>query len=57
MARSLTVKHDEAPATSPLFTGFLVLAVGWMLMSTLAASTADAGVAAGADDFASIFEE
>ncbi len=41
MARSLTVKHEEAPATSSLLTAFLCLAFGWLLLSAaLAASTA-----------------
>jgi len=41
MARSLTVKHDEAPATSPLLTAFLVLAFGWMAVSALVAMSQD----------------
>jgi hypothetical protein len=43
MARSLTVKHEEKTATSPLFTFFLLLAAGWMTLSALTASgTAEA---------------
>ena len=40
MARSLVVKHDEKPATSPLLTSFLVLALGWMLVGAVLASMA-----------------
>jgi len=35
MARSLTVRHDEAPRTSALFTGFLLLALACLLLSAL----------------------
>lgn len=35
MARSLTVRHDEAPGTSTLFTGFLLLACACLLLSAL----------------------
>lgn len=35
MARSLTVKHDEQPATTPLFTAFLLLAAGVLALSGL----------------------
>jgi hypothetical protein len=38
MARSLTVKHDEKPATSLIMTAFLVLAVVWMAASAVFAS-------------------
>ncbi len=40
MARSLTVKHDEKPATSPLLNSFLLLAFGWLLLSGFAAANA-----------------
>lgn len=33
MARSLVVNHQEEPSTNPLLTGFLLLAVVWMLAS------------------------
>lgn len=33
MARSLTVKHEEAPATNPLLTGFLIVAALVLLAS------------------------
>ena len=36
MARSLTVKHEEKPSTSPLFTAFLLLAAAWMAASAVA---------------------
>ncbi len=42
MARSLTVNHDEKPSTTPLFTAFLVLAIGWLAAATLFNSGADA---------------
>lgn len=42
MARSLTVKHEEKPATSPLFTAFLVLACAWMAATALSAASTDA---------------
>ena len=45
MARSLTVKHEETVTTSPLPNAFLLLAFGWLLVTAIAASTADAGVA------------
>ena len=48
MARSLNVKHDEAPATSSLFNVFLVLAVAWLALGALVggAASADGGAAA-----------
>jgi hypothetical protein len=45
MARSLVVKHDEAPRTSPLFTTFLVLAGGFLLLGGAVAAVADEGQA------------
>ena len=45
MARSLTIKHEEHVTTSPLLNLFLLLAFGWMVVTAIAASTADAGVA------------
>jgi hypothetical protein len=41
MARSLVVKHEEAPRTSPLFTTFLVLAGGFLLLGGAVAAFAD----------------
>lgn len=38
MARSLTVKHDEKPATSSLLNAFLLLAFGWLIMGAVFAS-------------------
>jgi len=35
MARSLTVKHEENVPTSPLFTGFLLLAMAWMMLGVV----------------------
>lgn len=40
MARSLTVKHTEAPGTSSLFNLFLAVAFGWLLLSMFAAASA-----------------
>lgn len=40
MARSLTVKHTEAPGTSSLFNIFLAVAFGWLLLSMFAAASA-----------------
>ena len=45
MARSLTIKHEAQVTTSPLLNLFLLLAFGWMVVTAIAASTADAGVA------------
>ena len=43
MARSLVVKHEEAPRTSPLFTAFLVLASGFLFLGgAVAAASGDA---------------
>jgi hypothetical protein len=41
MARSLTVNHQEAPATNPLLSAFLVLAVLVMLAQTFVGYAAD----------------
>jgi len=45
MARSLTVKHEEKPSTTPLFTAFLLLACAWMAATALSAASADETVA------------
>jgi len=45
MARSLTVHHDEKPATSSLLTAFLLLAFGWMAVSALVGVTTDGDAA------------
>ena len=45
MARSLTIKHEENPSASSLLNIFLFLAVGWMAVTALVASTADASTA------------
>jgi len=42
MARSLVVKHDESPRTSGLFTAFLVLSTGILLLGAAALAAADA---------------
>ena len=41
MARSLQVKHEESPTTSPLLTAFLLLAFGWLALSGLVAMAQD----------------
>ena len=48
MARSLTVNHDETPSTNPLLTGFLLLAVAWLAIGTLAATSFSAVATPGA---------
>lgn len=40
MARSLTIKHTEAPGTSRLFNVFLLLAAAWLGMSLVASAFA-----------------
>ena len=47
MARSLTIKHEETASTSPLFTGFLLLSMLWLMAGTLLGG--DAQAQAGAD--------
>lgn len=52
MARSLTVKHEETPATSSLLTAFLLLAFGWLGLAAIVGaasgpSPADAAVVYG----------
>lgn len=42
MARSLIVKHDEPAATSPLLTGFLLLAIAWLALGSLTTFSAEA---------------
>jgi len=42
MARSLTVAQEENPRTSYLFFGFLLLAVGWLALSTVSGFGGDA---------------
>jgi hypothetical protein len=42
MARSLTIKHEETASTSWIMTGFLALAFGWLAVTAIFASTADA---------------
>ena len=45
MARSLTIKHEEKPSTSPLLNAFLLLAFGWLAVTAMVAASADAGAA------------
>ena len=42
MARSLTISHNETPATSSLFNTFFILAVAWMAFAAFTSSQADA---------------
>jgi len=44
MARSLTVTHEEKASTSPLLTGFLAIAITWLMLSALWGASADAAV-------------
>ncbi|MBT3219475.1 MAG: hypothetical protein HN348_10320 [Proteobacteria bacterium] len=57
MARSLTVKHDEKPATSPLFTGFLLISIGWLMLSAFAGFAAELGPESPSDTPAGILVE
>lgn len=41
MARSLTIQQEESAATSPLFTGFLVLSVLVLLFGALAGASSE----------------
>ena len=41
MARSLTIKHEENATTSPLLTGFLLFAMGWLLLTAMAGYAGD----------------
>ena len=43
MARSLSVKHEEKPATSSLLNFFLILAFAWMGLAAAASSFAGNG--------------
>ena len=45
MARSLTVNHDEKPATNLLFTGFLLLAAAVLMLSALTGYATDSAAA------------
>ena len=45
MARSLTVKHEEKPSTTPLFTAFLLLACAWMAATAFSAASAEESAA------------
>ncbi len=49
MARSLTIKHEEKASTSPLMTGFLLFAMGWLLLTAIAGHAGDLGGAPAAD--------
>jgi len=44
MARSMTIKQEETPKTSPLFNVFLLLALGWMALAAITSSSAEADV-------------
>ena len=45
MAKSLTVKHEEVLATSPLFNTFLAVAMGWMVVGAFIANWVDSAAA------------
>ena len=42
MARSMTIQQEEKASTSPLLTGFILLAVAWMAVAALMSGDADA---------------
>lgn len=42
MARSMTIKQEEKPTTSPLFNIFFLLAVGWMALAAITSANAEA---------------
>ncbi len=44
MARSLVVKHEEGDRTSPLFTTFLLLAGGFLLLGGAVVAWADTDI-------------
>ena len=44
MARSLTVKHEEKPGTSPLLNLFLAVALGWMVLGAMLSSSTDVAI-------------
>jgi len=54
MARSLTVTHDEKPATNPLFTAFILVAVLWLVMSALAPAPASSPPGSTAQDLPAV---
>jgi len=41
MARSMTIKQEETPTTSPLFNLFLLLALGWMALAAITSASAE----------------
>lgn len=41
MARSMTIKQEEKPTTSPLFNIFFLLAVGWMALAAITSANAE----------------
>lgn len=41
MARSLTVKHEEQPATSTLLNAFLLLAFAWLAVTAVVSAVAE----------------
>jgi len=50
MARSLTITHEEEARTTPLFTVFIIIAMGWLILSALAGSSAPSVAATPAPD-------
>lgn len=46
MARSLTIQHDEKPATSTLLNAFLLLAFGWLAMTAIVTAISEPVTAA-----------
>lgn len=41
MARSMTIKQEEKPSTSPLFNLFFLLAFGWMALAAITSANAE----------------
>ncbi len=54
MARPLTVKHEEEARTTPLFTVFIAIAMGWLILSALAGNASPSVAATPAPDVPAI---